>query len=261
MEEHNTVRKEADNEEVEIDLGRLMAAIGKHIGVVIVLALVCAIVTAAVNFFVIEPTYRSSFTAYVNNHSREGDATTLTSGDTSAAQSLAYTYAAIMSSRSVLVDAAKDAGLDYEYDDLKDFVTTEVQNDTQLVNVYVTMKDPKESYAMAKAIEEVAPDYVSDIVDGSSMKIVTEAQLPDEHYTPHRGRNTAIGAILGALVAIIIVVVMELSDTRVKSEDQLEEQFGISIVGTIPDFAEAADGDAHGYGYYGHSSKKKGGKS
>ena len=259
MEENKSIR-DNDSDVVEIDLGRLMKAILRKFWLVILLAFIVGTATLAVNEFLIDPTYRSYFTAYVNNHSQSGSdqTTTLTSGDTTAAQSLAYTYAAIMSSRSVLEDAAKDAGLDYEYSELEGFVSTEVQSDTQLVNVYVTMKDPDEAYELAKAIESVAPDYVSDIVEGSSMKIVTEAEIPEGTYTPHVGRNTVVGAVLGALIAIVWIVILELTDTRVKSEDQLTEMYGISVIGSIPDYETASSGNSksYGYGYYGHSGRK-----
>ncbi|MGI5990144.1 MAG: YveK family protein [Lachnospiraceae bacterium] len=244
-----------NNEVVEIDLGQLFRAIWKKKWLVILAALVTGIIVFAVNAFIISPTYRVSFTAYVNNHSSSENTSSLSSGDTSAAQSLTYTYAAIITSRSVLVDAANVAGVSYEdTSELSDYVSTQVQEDTQLLTVYVTMKDADLAYAYAQAIASVAPDYISDIVEGSSMKVVSDP-IPAEHkYSPRTGRNTAVGLILGALFAMIYVVIRELTDNRVKNEDALAEEFGISVIGTIPDFESA--GSAKEYGYYGHYYKK-----
>lgn len=251
--ETNVGRQEDD--EAEIDLGRLFRAIGKNIWAVICATLLFALVFLLVTVLVIHPTYRSGFTAFVNNrNSKTDDTSALTSGDTSAAQSLAYTDAAIISSRSVIMDAAKLAGLDYEYEDLKDCVSTEVESQTQLVNVYVTMEDAQEAYNLASAIERTAPSYIADIVAGSSMKTVTEPNFPDSPYSPSKTKNTAIGALLGALLAVIIIVVRELTDTRIRSQEDLEDMFGISVIGSIPDFSDAEE--SKGYGYYGSGSKK-----
>lgn len=247
-----------DNEEVEIDLGRIFRALWKNFLFIILATVLCGLIALLVSVFVIHPTYRTGFTAYVNNHSQTDSTSSLTSGDTTAAQSLTYTYASIMSSRSVVMDAAKTAGLDssYTYDSLKECISTEVETDTQLVNLYVTMESADDAYNLAQAIEETAPDYITDIVDGTSMKIVSEAVYPDKKYSPSYSKNTIIGCVLGALLMIIIITVRELTDNRVKSSDQLEEMFGISVIGEIPDFKMASEGK-YGYVYYG---SKKGSK-
>ena len=250
MEKENREAVE-QNDTVEIDLGQLFRAIWKNIWFVLLCMVLLGGLTLCVNVFVIHPTYRVNFTAYVNNHSSSDQTSSLNSADTSASQSLAYTYAAIMSSRSVLVDAAKQAKISYEdVDELSACVSTEVQDSTQLVDVHVTMQDPDEAYAFAKAIADIAPDYISEIVEGSSMKVVVQPEEATKPYSPHISRNTAIGIILGALIAMVIIVIRELTDTRVKNEDSLEEEFGISVIGTIPDFESA--GSSKEYGYYGH---------
>lgn len=260
MDENKLIQVNNSNNLVKIDLGRLMRAIIKKIWLVILLSFIVGTVVFLVDEYMIDPTYRSYFTAYVNNHSQSvsEETTTLTSGDTNASQSLAYTYATIMSCRSVLVDAAEEAGLDYEYQELEGFVSTEVPTDTQLVNIYVTMKDPDEAYKLAKAIESVASDFLSKAVEGSSMEIITEAEIPSGTYTPRVSRNTAYGVVLGALIAIIGIIIQELTDTRFKSEDQLTEMYGILSIGSVPDFESAASGrsKAYGYGYYSNASSR-----
>ena len=246
-----------NQDEIEIDLLELLRAIWSNIGLVIISALLLGIIALAVTIFFIKPTYRANLTAFVNNRTSEQTMETIGSGDVTAARSLTYTYAAIIKSRPVIEDSLSRASLQsrYSYDSIKNSITTSIEDNTQLDNVYVTLKSPEDAYMVAKAISEVAPAYVSNIVEGSSMKIVTNPVLPTTQYSPNPRKNMMIGILLGIVLMAAYIVIRELLDNRVKSEQELEEKFGLPIVGSIPNFKAASSGKNYGYSSY----YKKGG--
>ena len=250
-----------DDNVVQIDLTDVLRTIGANFGKILLVALAFAIITLAVTMFAIKPTYRSYFTAFVNNRtSSSEDTQTLQSGDVSAAQSLTYTYASIMKSRPVIEDALKKAGLDskYEYKDISGDITTDIEQNTQLVTVYVITGSAEESYHLSKAIAEIAPDYIANIVEGSSMKVVTAPVMATQQYSPSVTKNVAVGFIIGMLLMMIIVVVRSLTDTRVKDAQELESRFGFSIIGTIPNYEQAAKGNTGREKYYYRAQNRKG---
>ena len=109
--------------------------------------------------------------------------------------------------------------------------------------------------------EDIAHSFgpaVADIVEGSSMKIVVYPTLPTRPNYPSKRRNTALGMLLGAFLMIAYLAIRELLDTRVRSEQELEEKFGIPIIGTIPNFDSAGSKGGYNYGY--RKSQKKGSK-
>ncbi|MCC6093976.1 MAG: hypothetical protein LIV24_02980 [Eubacterium sp.] len=250
-----------ENDVVTIDLADVFKAIGANIGQILIVALAFAIVTCAITIFVIKPTYRSYFTAFVNNRTTASENTqSLQSGDVSAAQSLTYTYAAIMKSRPVIEDALKKASLDseYEYKDISDNITTEIEQNTQLVTVYVVTGSAEDSYNLCKAIAEIAPDYIASVVEGSSMKVVTNPVMATSPYSPSVQKNVAIGFIIGLLLMMVIAVVRSLMDTRIKDAQQLEADFNIPIIGTIPNYEQAANGHSGSNRYYYRKQNRKG---
>lgn len=250
-----------DDNVIQINLTDVFRTIGANFGKILLVALIFAILTLAVTMFAIKPTYRSYFTAFVNNRTSSSESTqTLQSGDISAAQNLTYTYASIMKSRPVIEDALKKAGLDskYEYKDISDEITTDIEQNTQLVTVYVRTGSAEESYQLSKAIAEIAPDYIANIVEGSSMKVVTAPVMATQQYSPSVTKNVAIGFILGMLLMMIIVVVRSLMDTRVKDAAELEARFGLSIIGTIPNYEQAAKGNGSKERYYYRAQNRKG---
>ena len=246
--------------EIEIDLGTLLLSLWQKKWTILAVSLICAILALLGTLTLIKPKYQSSFVAYVNNHSSQQSVDSLNSGDTTAAKSLAATYAAIMRSRSVLENAVELAGYgndeNYVYDVLKNEVSTSVETDTQLVTLTVETTDPEVSYKLADAISQVAPEHVEEIVEGSSMKLVSSAVMPVSPSSPNVKKNTAIGFLLGLLLIAAIIIIRDLNDDRITGPDELEQRFGISIVGTIPNFSASGRGEGYYYSYGGKKGKQ-----
>lgn len=255
----NTELLNQEQKEDEIDLAELAMLFWHNKWWIILAAIGGGIVALAVTLLLIKPTYRSGFIAFVNNRTTTNTTEAWTSGDTSASQSLSYTYAEILRSRQVIETAAAQAGLtgEYSYEELRSFVSTSIVNQTQLITVYVTMTDPNKALSYANAIVGIAPDYIASIVEGSSMKIATYPVLATKKHSPSNRRNLMLGMILGAVIAAFLIFIRAMLDTRVKSEDDLKERFGLPIIGTIPNVEEAA-GNRAGYAYYSSGRKSKG---
>ncbi len=244
------------SENTEIDLIELAKALWKHAGWILLVGVICGALAFAGTHLLVTPQYQSSFTAYVNNRSGQDNGNnTLTSADLSASQSLVKTYSAVITSRSVLEAAAAQAGVGSDYMQLSKMVSTQSVDDTEIIQVSVTMPDAKQAAALAGAISEVAGEYITKIVEGSSMQIVDQPVIPTKIYSPSYKKNLLLGIILGIVLACGVIVLRELLDDRVKDSGTLEERFGLPVIGTIPNIEVAEKiGDSYAY-----SKKKSGG--
>lgn len=229
-----------------IDLVQLARALWYRAWLIVIAALLFGSIAYIGTRLLITPTYQASFTAYVNNSNDQGNKTTLENSDVTAARSLVSTYSAILTSPPVLENAAAEAGIDCTYEQLVDMVSTSIVGDTEIIQVNVTMDDPAVAVAVATAMANNAPEYVARIVEGSSMQVIAEPKLPTSIYGPSYIGNMAKGFLLGAILAAAVIVLLELIDDRVKSEEDLERRYGIAVMGTIPDLAAARK-----YGTYG----------
>lgn len=236
------------------DMFSLLKIIWNRKVTVLLIAFAFGLVAFLVNTCLLPKTYRSSFTAYINNRTDAASSKSevLTSGDTTAAQSLTYTYAEILRSDPILEQAAEIIGLNYSELDLHRIVSTSIGENTQLVYVYVTMEFPDLAQEYANSLADIAPGYLEDIVEGTSMKIVSTPKYPTKPYEPNVRRNTAIALITGVLFGMLFVVVMQMMNTIIESKEELQDLFEIPVIGTIPNFgAEAghSHGGKYGYGY------------
>ncbi len=227
----------------------MLKAVWKRLWLVILIGAIAGAITfIGVKVFV-TPTYRSYFTAYINNK-KDVDLSSVTGSDVKASQSLVRTYSEIMTSRYVLKEAAASINLNSSYGEVKKLVTTSVSNETGIITVNVDTDSPQKSYELAKAIEETTLIYTANIVDGSSMKIIDHPFLPKGIYKPDYIKLSMLGVIAGMLLAVLIICIRQFFNDKVTSEEELEDRYSIPIVGVIPDMINVDRHNKGGYYYY-----------
>ena len=88
-------------------------------------------------------------------------------------------------------------------------VYTEIQDETEIIAVYVVDENPLVAYDLAQAIAKVAPSHMADIVEGSSMKIIDNPQYNEKRYKPSYIRFSIVGFIVGPLILGITYAVLD----------------------------------------------------
>lgn len=223
---------------VEIDLLKILALLLKKLYIIVLCAILCGAGAFAYAKFKIKPTYQSTAYIYVNNSSVSIGEMSLTTGDLNASKSLVDTYIVILKTRNTLETVIKKAGLDYSYNKLSGMISASAVNDTEIFKVTVTSTDPKEACEIVNTIAEVFPDKVSSIVNGTSAKIVDYGVINTNKVAPSNTRYTLIGAFAGACLAVLVIVIIYLTDDTVRDEEYLISTYDVPIIGTIPSLLE-----------------------
>lgn len=249
-----TESKRNEPQEIEINIAPLLKELLKKIWLIVLVGLIVggAVYVGAKVF--VKPTYRSGFTAYVNNKQGKQNTDFLTSSDVNAAKELVLTYRNIITSNTILTAAAKSIGADQPYENLAKKVYTEIKDDTEIIAVYVVDTDPQFAYEYAQAIEKTAPSYMSQIVEGSSMKIIDVPEYSNKRYKPSYIRYGFIGFLVGALIVAVIIIIRYFLDDTVKNEAEIEDKFALPILGVIPDVTRASSKSSDYY-YYENTTK------
>ena len=71
-------------------------------------------------------------------------------------------------------------------------------------------------------------------MDIEAVNVVDYAEMPLEAVEPKVFHNTCIGALIGIVLSMAIVVCIHLLDDTIKSPDDIEKYLGISVLGSIP---------------------------
>ena len=235
------------NKTSELDLRVLFFALMRKLWLIVL----CAVILGAVAFgytqYFVTPMYRASTTIYVNNYRLgiEGSTTTLTATDLNTAQRLVATYVINLKSDRVLNKVVQELDVQLTAEEIRGMITAEAVDETEVFEVRITNADPELAAQIANAIAKVAPDEIAEIVVGSSTKIIDYATVPKEPSSPNIMRNTVLGAVVGVVLAAVIVILQVLMDVRVHDEQDIVRISNAPILGRIPDFALDDKGDAY----------------
>ena len=249
-----TESKKTETQELEINILPLLKEIVKKLWLIVLVGIIAGGGAFVGAKLLVKPTYRSGFTAYVNNKQGKQNTDYLTNSDVAAAKQLVLTYQSIIKSNSILTAAAESIGVNKSYESLALRVSTEVKDETEIISVYVEDKDPQFAYDYAQAISKTAPTYMSQIVDGSSMKIIDHPEYSEKRFKPSYSRYAIIGFLIGALIVIIFVIIRYFMDDTVKTEEEIENKFALPILGVIPDVTKASSKGSDYY-YYEQNNK------
>lgn len=239
--------------EYEVDILHILGAIWRKLWIVVLCAVVAATITFSYAAFFITPMYSSTAMMYVNNKSITlgGTSVSISASEISAAQSLVKTYLVILNNRTTLQEVIDRTGVDYTWKQLSGMITASAVNDTEIFRVTVTADSAETAEKIVNGIAEVLPERVSDIIQGSSMKIVDGGIENSQPVSPNITTYTMVGFIIGLVIACSIIVVYAILDDTIRSEDYVIQKYNYPILARVPDLA---GGDGSKYKYYNYRS-------
>ena len=231
----NENKMNADDNEVEIDMGKLFQFYLKHWLSLVASGLALALAAFLVTFFFITPQYKSSVTVYVNNTKGYQDVTEVTNSSLATAQKLVNTYVNIIKSNTVLNEVIDKAELtNCTPKDLLDIMEVRQIEDTEMFRVTISHPDPEMAAHIANIIAEVAPKRIPNIVEGSSTKIIDYAVPAETPYTPSYPKNIILGGLLGGVLMGVFLTLRYLFDMRLQDEGDIAAYFNAPVLGSIP---------------------------
>lgn len=220
-----------NQDEIEIDLLELLRVLWSKIGYVILAALALGLLMVLVSKVFMKPQYESTTKMYVLS---KQDSSTVTSGDLQASSLLTKDYAELIQSRQVAETVIAQLNLDLTYEKFLKKITVTTQNDTRILSITVKDEDPYVASQMADAIRVAASDHIQNVMNTEAVNVVDEANIPDEPVSPSIKKNGLIGAIAGAFIAIVIIIIVYLANDTIQTSEDVERYLGVSTLGMIP---------------------------
>ena len=222
-----------EQEKFEIDVFQLVKVLWKRKFLIALVALVAGLAAFAYSSFVIKPQYASTTRIYVVNRN-QADKPGLTNQDLQAGSYLVKDYREIILSQDVLEKVVADQGLSFDAKSLAKKVQVTVPADTRIVSISVRDGNPEEASRIANALREVAAQKIISVTKVSDVTTLEEARPAISPSSPNIRRNTIFGVGIGASIVILLALLVELLDDRVKRPEDIEEVMHISLLGVIP---------------------------
>ena len=223
-----------ENQAVEIDVFAMLKTLWKRKFSIVLVALVFAIAACGYSAFLAKKEYQSTSRIYVVSRQNQ-DNNALTNSDLQAGSYLVKDYREIILSQNVLTQAIEELKLDLTPAELSKKISVSVPTDTRILSITAKDGDPKEAARIANGLRNVAAEKIISVTKVSDVTTLDEAEVPQSPSSPNIRRNVLLGFIAGAGLMVVLLVVVEVLDDRVKRPEDIEELMGLTLLGVVPD--------------------------
>lgn len=209
----------------------LFKLLRKHLALVVVLPIVLAIATAGFSWGLMQNQYTATVSVYVLTAKDTTSANTTAYNDLSASQLMANDIATLAKSETVQKRTAEALGM-ASLDGYK--ISVEAGTTTRVISVSVTAGKPDAAAIVANEVATVLSTVAQDTMGVESVNVVDAAQVPTSPSGPPRTMYTAVAFLAGIFLAVAIVVLLDMLNTRVRNPEEAEELLGLPVIGRIP---------------------------
>ena len=143
--------------------------------------------------------------------------------------------AVLLDSDRVRNETAEDLGLD----SLKGYDTSIASDTTsRVITLSVTGADPQTAADVANAMTSNVSEIAREVMEVESVNAIDRATPPTSPSGPNRPLYVAVALLGGLFLAVAVVVVEDMLNTRVRSDEEVEELLGIPVIGHVPAMGE-----------------------
>lgn len=232
VENGRIISRDLDGDDISIDFVELFLVVWHRLYLVIIAGLIFGAIAFAGTKFLITPLYTSTTKMYVL--SKQSDNATVTYTDLQTGTQLTKDYMELVKSRPVLEKVIAQLNLDMDAEDLKKTISVSTPEDTRILTVAVENPDPNMAKKIADAVREAVSIQITDIMDVESVNTVEDGNLPDKPSSPSLFKNTVIGGFLGAMLAVVLVILLYMMDDTIKTPDDVEKYLGLGVLASVP---------------------------
>ena len=224
--------------EETISLKELFAVLRKRLSLILILTFTAATISAIISFFVITPVYQVS-TQLLVNRSIVGE--NFNTNEVQTNIQLKNTYSGIITSPAILDIVSNELNGEYTTGELKEKISVQNQNDTQILTLVVEDTNPHEAAKIANTTAEVFQTEVVRIMNVDNVTILAPAEVTDSisPVKPKPILNIAIALVVGLMAGIGLAFLLEYLDNTIKTEQDIENHLELPVLGVITTISES----------------------
>ncbi|MGN0026409.1 MAG: YveK family protein [Clostridium sp.] len=224
-------------EEQVLSLDELFEAIKKRWLMIISITLIATIFSAALSFFIIKPQYEANTKVFIGKE--EGENKAYNQGDVIMYQQLMKTYSETIKTKDLISKALKEVNLKLKVEDVLKNLTVVTVADTQILEVKYKSNSPQEAKVVIEGISDEFIKTSKELVPNGNIQIIEAVEVPEKPVSPNKKMNIAIAFLLGLMVGVGLAFLLEFLDNTFKNKEQLEREFEIPVIGSIPTVKES----------------------
>ncbi len=244
-----------DNKEYTIDLKELIMVFLEKFWIILIVMVVGGAAAFGYSRYVLPLEYSSHISMYVQSYTNTSTNTDNPQNNISNSKQLINTYIEVLKDdavmRAVGVELQKifpESTLESCFrinegvitpSSLRACIAITSVTDTSALTVKTTTKDPEIAASICNTLAVVAPDFIRDAVGVGSISTIDTAYANKTPVAPNTMKNTALGALVGMVLAMAVIFLFFFFDNTVKDSETLEERYHKAIIGEVPTIVES----------------------
>ena len=159
---------------------------------------------------------------------------TITTTDVTLNSKLVSTYSALVQSKSVLRQVISNLGIKISEDELKNNITVTQEKDTEIIKISVSNTNANTAEKVANEVAKVFTEKIQEIYKINNVQIVDTAEIETEPSNINHPKDVIIFTFIGIVVSAGYVLIANMLDTTVKTAEEVEKEFKVPVLATIP---------------------------
>lgn len=218
----------------------------RYIAVIAAAAVICTAVFFAVTRFAFDPVYKSTATLYILRQN-ENPVGASASSDFSLALNVVNDCTYLLKSRAVVDEVKEKLNLDIDYEDLSKAISTSNPENTRILEVTVKADSPELAKDIVDAVCEVGAEKIASAMGFNQVNMFEYGTIENEPSNHTRLVTCGLVGALGAVITYLIFLVVFLLDDCIRTDEDIENYLGLSVLGDIPNVNAKVK---KRYGYY-----------
>lgn len=222
------------DDEIEIDLKEVFYLLLSHWKSIFLAMLIGAAIFGAYHTFLLKPSYQADASIYITSTD-----SMISFSDLQLSAALTDDYANIIKSRTVLNRVIDELDLNLNYKQLGALISVDNPDSTHIVDIKVTCDDPELSRNITNALMNISVDQIYQVIGSGEPTVIDYAMAEAvQDVTPSLKKYLMLGALLGALIVCAIVVLRMLTDTTLKTVDDIDRYLHLPVLAAVPCYRE-----------------------
>lgn len=221
------------NTEFEIDLWALFRAVWRKKVFILAVSSLVGILAFGYQVLLATPQYESTSRIYVVNR-QNNELGVLTNQDLQAGSYLVKDYREIILSQSVLQEVIDDLDLELTPEGLAHKIKVTIPTETRIISITVSDPNPETAARIVNLFRQKASEKMIEVTKASDVTTVDEGVAATAPSSPKVKRNTLLAFLTTALLMVLIVLMTDIIDDRVRKPEDIEEAMNIPLLGVVP---------------------------
>lgn len=205
--------------------------------VIFLAMLIGAVLMGLYHTFLLQPSYQADSSIFITSNE-----SVISVSDLQLSSELTEDYAKIIKSRNVLKQVIKDLDLDLDYKQLSALVDVTNPQDSHIINISVTCGDIELCRDIANSLMNIGIDRIYQVIGSSEPTVIdySEAEAVEE-VSSGLSKDVLLGALFGIVLACGLICVRFLTDTTLKTDEDVRKDLHMPVLAVVPYYEEMRD--------------------